>query len=106
MASKKGILLGQMEVLQHPISCPLNHQTKRGTSEKPLECVQRDSREKLMFYHRGFKDGVSASAKRHPNEASYLRGYDDGSKNRSEATLKYCSELGYDPSKDILRGGE
>jgi hypothetical protein len=58
-------------------------------------------RERFMLYSRGWMDGGSCHAMKHPEVEEYSRGYTDGSKSRNEAILSYCKEIGYNPQ--ILR---
>lgn len=106
MPKERAILVGTTEQL----SDPRPRRKVKANPPSPFAPVptngpygNRDNREKLMLFMRGFKDGAGAIAHRHPTELAYLKGYEEGSRARAGAVRKFCDEIGHDPSQDILR---
>lgn len=58
-----------------------------------------------MLYVRGFSDGATVRAMRHPERPAYVRGYGAGIKAKQDAVAAYCQEIGYEPSILRRRGG-
>lgn len=54
-------------------------------------------RERAMMFHRGFGDGAKASARRHPDNADYMRGWRAGSEAFTTAFGQWAMEQGVNP---------
>lgn len=59
--------------------------------------------EKYMLYVRGFGDGAKSVYPKFQDKESYMRGYNEGHTAKNIWVSKYCSEIGYDQAKGILR---
>ena len=107
MEKKMGLLIGTTEKVPTPRP---KRKVKTSTTKSVFAPVPtkgpygtRDNQEKLILFLRGFRDGAGAHAHRHPEELSYLKGYEEGSKARAAAVRMFCDEIGHDPSQGILR---
>lgn len=54
-------------------------------------------RERAMMFHRGFADGAKRSAKKHADNADYMRGWSTGSEAMAEAFGRWTQEEGIRP---------
>lgn len=65
--------------------------------------MARPKVEQVMLYRKGFGDGSKMLAKKHPDDPSYELGYTHGLNACGQAVSKFCKDIGYDNSMDILR---
>lgn len=72
-----------------------------GLIDMASEKKSYNQREQYMLYSRGFSDGASMRAVRHPDVEPYERGYQDGRDARARAVHEFCESICYKPT--ILR---
>ena len=56
-----------------------------------------NERERAMMFHRGFRDGAGANAKKHPQSPDYMAGWRKGSESFTDAFGAWAVTEGIDP---------